>query len=281
MDIRLNDWAKSVLADPITKATKEPEEFRLVAGVIDARVFLPNTYGYSEWSDGQVAFESLEEATHYSRKPIEFFKNEIENDRPVYQHFDLQEPILDVGGSAGLLREFLSPGTKYLVVDPFINVRERISKKRGEAYRCLSEPLNFVSGLAEFLPIQTGSFQTVHMRSMLDHVQIVDLCLLEARRVLKPGGQLLVGISIEGRPFGQLGIDLRPKVLIKNSLKSILARIGFDRYRDEHVWHPTFENLRKVIIDAGFTIEDIYWQPAWQGKVVYIGARVKTALEVC
>jgi ubiquinone/menaquinone biosynthesis C-methylase UbiE len=119
------------------------------------------------------------------------------------------------------------------------------------------------------------------MRSMLDHVQIVDLCLLEARRVLKPGGQLLVGISIEGRPFGQLGIDLRPKVLIKNSLKSILARIGFDRYRDEHVWHPTFENLRKVIIDAGFTIEDIYWQPAWQGKVVYIGARVKTALEVC
>jgi SAM-dependent methyltransferase len=279
MDITLSDWAKSVLADPITKEMKRPHDFSVVDGVIDARVFLPNTYGYSEWSVGQVAFESLEEASHYSRKPIEFFKNEIEQDRPVYQHFDLQDPILDVGGSVGLLREFLPPGTKYLVVDPFIDIQERISKKRVEAYRCLSEPLNFVSGLAEFLPIQTGSFQTVHMRSMLDHVQIADLCLLEARRVLKPGGQLIVGISIEGRPFGRPGNDWRPKVLLKNTAKSILSRVGFDRYRDEHVWHPTFKNLEKIIIDAGFNVETIYWQPAWQGKVVYIGARVKTASE--
>ncbi len=276
MEITLSDWAKSVLADPITKDMRNAEDFRVVDGVIDARVYLPNTYGYSEWSVGQAAFESLEEALHYSRKPLEFFMNEIENDRPIYQHFDLQGPILDIGGSVGLLREFLPPNTKYLVVDPFIDVRDRISKKRSEAYRCLSEPLNFVSGLAEFLPIQTASFQTVHMRSMLDHVQIVDLCLLEARRVLKPGGQLIVGISIEGRPFGKPGLDLRPKVLAKNSVKSILAKIGFDRYRDEHVWHPTFENLKKVIMDADFIIEDIFWQPAWQGKVVYICARVKT-----
>lgn len=279
MDITLSDWARTVLADPITKDLRKPEDFRVVDGVIDARVYLPNTYGYSEWSVGQTAFESLEEASHYSRKPLEFFRNEIENDRPIYQHFELQEPILDIGGSVGLLREFLSADTKYLVVDPFIDVRERISKKREEAYSCLSEPLNFVSGLAEFLPIQTASFQTVHMRSMLDHVQIVDLCLLEARRVLKPGGQLIVGISIEGRPFGRQGMDLRPKVLLKNSVKSVLAKIGFDRYRDEHVWHPTFENLKKVISDAGFNIENVYWQPAWEGKVVYIGARVKTAPE--
>ena len=280
MNVTLNDWAKSVLADPITKEVKKSEEFQLVDGVIDARVFLPNTHGFSEWSVGQEAFESLEETAHYSRKPVEFFKNEIRNDQPIYQHFDLQEPILDVGGSIGLLREFLPPGTKYLVVDPFIDVWERASRKRREAYRCLGEPLNFISGLAEFLPIRTNSFQTVHMRSMLDHVQIVDLCLLEARRVLRPGGLLLVGISIEGRPYGKQGIDLRPKVLFKNTVKAILVRIGFERYRDEHVWHPTFENLKKVITDAGFEIEDIYWQPAWEGKVVYIGARIDPAVTI-
>jgi ubiquinone/menaquinone biosynthesis C-methylase UbiE len=279
MTIELSDWAISVLADPITKDMKKLKDFEMKEGIVDARVYLPNTYGYSEWSVGQEAFESLEEAKHYLQKPPEFFKNEIDNDRPVYEFFDLQEPILDVGGSVGLLREFLDSGAKYLVVDPFIDVENRISKKRKEAYRCLSEPLNFVSGLAEFLPIQTGSFQTVHMRSMLDHVQIVDLCLLEARRVIKPGGLLLVGISIEGRPFGKQGLDLRPKILLKNIVKGILARIGLDRYRDEHVWHPTFENLKKVIIDAGFEIENIYWQPAWKGKVVYIGARAETAPE--
>ena len=148
---------------------------------------------------------------------------------------------------------------------------------RQEAYNCLGEPLNFVAGHAEFLPIQSSSMQTVHMRSMLDHVQIVDLCLIEARRVLKPGGELIVGITIEGRPYGKSGIDLRPQVLLKNLAKKILASLGFSRFKDEHVWHPTYRNLEKVITDAGFKIEKIYWQPVWQGQVVYVGARLNSS----
>jgi ubiquinone/menaquinone biosynthesis C-methylase UbiE len=110
---------------------------------------------------------------------------------------------------------------------------------------------------------------------MLDHVQVVDLCLLEAKRVLRPGGQLIVGITIEGRPYGKSGVDLRPYVLIKNITKKSLASIGFSRYKDEHVWHPTYSNLQKVISDAGFEIEKTFWQPVWDGKVVYIGARLR------
>lgn len=36
----------------------------------------------------------------------------------------------------------------------------------------------------------------VHMRSMLDHVQVPDLALLEAHRVLRLGGRVLVGLHV-------------------------------------------------------------------------------------
>lgn len=273
MKITLDEWAKSILADPITKLPAASTDFKLQAGVLDARIFLPNTTGYAEWSRGQVAFESLEQTPYYSRKPISYFEEEISRDRPVYENFKLKHPILDVGGSIGLLREFLPSEAKYIVVDPFLNVSERISKNRIAAYQCLKEPLNFVAGLAEFLPIQSNTFQTVHMRSMLDHVQVVDLCLLEAKRVLVTGGLLIVGITIEGRPYGKQGFDIRPHVVAKNLIKSFLGRIGISRFKDEHVWHPTYKNLIKVLVDAGFEIETIYWQPAWKGKVVFVGAR--------
>ena len=44
---------------------------------------------------------------------------------------------------------------------------------------------NFIVAFAEFLPIKNSVFDFVHMRSMLDHVQVPDLVILEAHRVLK------------------------------------------------------------------------------------------------
>lgn len=273
MHLQLDEWAQSILADPLTKLPKNASDFKALDGIIDARITLPNTTGFTEWFEGQEAFESLEETKHYLRKPKSYFDSEIRNDAPIYEHFKLEEPILDVGGSIGLLREFLPPNCKYIVVDPFIDVARRTSDARKKAYKCLNEPLNFIASLAEFLPIQSNSVKTVHMRSMLDHVQVVDLCLLEAKRVLTVDGTLIVGITIEGKPFGGIGVDLRPLELLKTSLKRMLTVLGFDRYKDEHVWHPTYQNLIKVITDAGFTISDVYWQPFWKGKVVYVSAK--------
>jgi len=270
---RLNNWARSVLADPVTKLPKKFDDFKNVNGVPDARVYLKNSIGFTEWSDGQTSFEDLEVTKHYSKRKAQNFEKEIQNDALVYKQFKLKEPILDVGGSCGLLREFLTNDKKYLVVDPFIDVHKKVSFARQRDYKCLSRPLNFVAGVAEFLPIQSNSFETVHMRSMLDHVQIVDLCLLEAKRVLRSNGLLIIGVSIEGRPYGKSGKDLRFSILSKKIIKSLLILIGFKRFKDEHVWHPTYENLIKVITDNGFRINKIYWQPSWKGKVVYISAR--------
>ena len=107
------------------------------------------------------------------------------------------------------------------------------------------------------------------MRSMLDHVQVVDLALLEARRVLRVGGKVLIGLYVEG---GKTGI-IPPARRIKNLIKAGLEAVGITRWKDHHVWHPTYAALIQLIKDNGFEIEDAYWQPHWNDTVCYVCAR--------
>lgn len=55
-------------------------------------------------------------------------------------------------------------------------------------------------------------------------------------------------------------------------LRPVLTTIGLKRFQDHHLFHPTFKNLLKIVIDNGFAIDDVYWQPAWRDTVCYITA---------
>ena len=48
----------SLLADPLSKQPVAPTFFPLVKGVLDTRVFLKNTHGFSEWMEGQDKYET-------------------------------------------------------------------------------------------------------------------------------------------------------------------------------------------------------------------------------
>ena len=109
----------------------------------------------------------------------------------------------------------------------------------------------------------------VHMRSMLDHVQIQDLVILNANRVLTKEGKLVIGLTVEGGKFGKFDF----KDYLKNLVREILYYIGLRAFRDYHTLHITFKNLKKIISDNGFITEKYIWQPNMNDKVVYIIAR--------
>ena len=67
-----------------------------------------------------------------------------------------------------------------------------------KAYPCLIEPCNFLLAQAERLPFKNNSFDWVHMRSVLDHLEDPYVALKEAYRVLEPGGSLLIGLTVSG-----------------------------------------------------------------------------------
>jgi hypothetical protein len=104
---------------------------------------------------------------------------------------------------------------------------------------------------------------------MLDHVQVVDLALLEAKRVLKPGGRVLIGLYVNGGKSGVISFERR----IKDLIKAVLGLVGIERWKDHHIWHPTYQNLLTLITDNGFAIEDTYWQPQWKDMVCYVSAK--------
>jgi SAM-dependent methyltransferase len=265
----LDDWVVAILADPVTKQRAAPSDFGGAAGVVDARIYLRNTLGFADWESGQVAYERWEVSGAGYQNEVARYRAEIERDRPTYERFKLTGTILDVGGGAGTVREFLAADARFVAIDPFIDVIGRVPPAKREAYACLARPLNFVAAMAEFLPFQAESFDWVHMRSMLDHVQVPDLALLEACRVLKPGGQLLVGMYVEGGKSGRKTLDRQAKDIVKESL----ARVGIDRWKDHHTWHPTYVNLCKLISENGYVITDTYWQPDWNDTVCYVAAR--------
>jgi len=259
-------WCLDILVDPITKQKASIENFKIINGVIDARVFLKNTHGFKDWEVGQDEFEKCETSGTNYGNGVDAYKKEIEYDRPIYEHFKLKGDILDVGGLTGTLREFLNEGQRYISIDPFIDGLSKTTLAKKKAYSCLSKPLNFIGGVAEFLPFQKNSFDYIHMRSMLDHVQVPDLALKEASRVLKTEGKLIVGLYVEGGKIGRKSITRFSKDMIKEALEFI----GIDKYKDFHVWHPTHKNLLKLITDNGFNIQESYWQPYWKDQVVYV-----------
>jgi len=265
----LDDWARSLLAHPITKMPAAPKDFRLTNDVLDARVSLRNTFGHRDWSVGQTRYEVGETNGEGYKNNVESYKKEIDYDRPIYDHFEISGDVLDVGGGVGTVREFLKEDVRFISVDPFIDAPFQVRKPKREAYKCLTRNLNFVCGFGEFLPFRSEVFDWVHMRSMLDHVQIPDLVLIEAHRVLRSGGSLLVGLHVEGGRSGKKPLAR----FIKDAARQASELIGIKRYKDFHVWHPKYPQLLKLIRDNGFRVCDEYWQPYWKDQVVYISAQ--------
>ena len=268
-----DSWVTEVLAHPISKQHVSEAIFPKARGIIDARILLRNTFGFENWSKGQRSYERLvRSGGAIQENNVKGYQDEIEYDRPIYEHFCMSGKVLDVGGGVGTLREFLSDSVLYLSVDPYLAGPYEIPKPKVDAYSCLRTHLNFIGGVAEFLPVTSEEFDFVHMRSMLDHVQVPDLVLLEARRVLKPDGRLIVGIYVEGGKSGRKTLNR----LVRDQITHSLSAIGIERFSDHHTWHPTLSNLVKLIGDNGFVIEDQYWQPQWNEQVVYIQAKKGT-----
>jgi SAM-dependent methyltransferase len=68
----------------------------------------------------------------------------------------------------------------------------------------------FVQGTAEALPFRDGSFDAVWTYAVLEHVSRPERALAEMRRVLKPGGALLLHAAWYCRPWAADGYPVRP-----------------------------------------------------------------------
>ena len=278
--VHVESWVREILVDPLGKTPlmiNEAENlirsewgmnYPIIHGIFDLRLLKnETTKDQHVWKEGQVAFEKWAKNLADRDKSMDYFR-EIEGVRGVYEDIPIVGSCLDVGGHQGRLRQFLKPGQKYVSCDPFYTVFDQLKAQPNllKAYPFLMENVNFICCDAEMLPFKARSFQTVHMRSVIDHFLNPEMALLESYRVLEENGVLIIGLTVIGGKTGKLDL----KTQIKEGLRDCLTKIGFDKYKDHHIWHPTFSSLKELIEKSGFRIEKVHWQKGLEDKVCYI-----------
>jgi ubiquinone/menaquinone biosynthesis C-methylase UbiE len=259
---------------------------RLQSGIYDFTPAYPSFLQHQPvWESGQADYErcsqQLSETDSY-----ESYSREIDSVKEIYaSEFALSGVILDVGGGQGRLRHFLSRGVQFISIDPFADAFRDLEKQINlvRAYPCLLEPCNFLKGRAEYLPFSARSFDWVHMRSVIDHFDDPYLAMCEARRVLRLGGSLLLGVSVSGgcSPIkdaegASFLVSRALKKLRDDGLAATFAaaarRLTGRTEKDHHVWHPTFPQLMELLKSARFEIGKVHWQKRPYDQCVYVRA---------
>ena len=117
------------------------------------------------------------------------FKTEVEAIRLLMK--DIEKPFLEIGIGTGRFAKELGIDTG---IDPSLKSLE-IAKKRG---------IKVEKAKGEKLPFKDKSFGTVFILFTLCFVENPEMVLFEAKRVLKIGGRLIVGIINRESSWGQL-----------------------------------------------------------------------------
>ena len=100
IEVVLESWALDILANPIMKCSATLQEFKSAGGILDARVLLKNTLGFSEWDMGKIEYKKWESDGQGYASQVESYKAELDYDSSIYEHFQLDGVVLDVGGGS-------------------------------------------------------------------------------------------------------------------------------------------------------------------------------------
>jgi SAM-dependent methyltransferase len=130
---------------------------------------------------------------------------------------------------------------------------ERVAAARA---RCANvKDITFVEGESERLPFPDATFDGVLLNEVLEHVDDEHQTLVEARRVLRPGGHLALFSPNRWFPFEGHGLTVRGR--------AIDFPVPYVPWLPEALTRPHLNarnywprELRRLVIDADFAVED-------------------------
>jgi ubiquinone/menaquinone biosynthesis C-methylase UbiE len=245
--------------------------------VYDFRIHTPQyciPENMSFWQHGQNEFENFAR-TEAGRGDVQVYLDEIDSVKEIYtSEFHLSGKVLDVGGHQGRLRHFLDDDVSlYISVDPFINIFKGIGEQTNilKAYPSVQQPCNFISAHAEYLPFKSDSFDWIHMRSVVDHFENPYFAFIEAFRCCRPGGKLLVGLTIEDKIPESLSHLSKFKQLPFHA-RSLVSRFV---HLDHHMNRLTISQLHDLYRNTGWIVVKEHWQKPPYNYCIYSCAEAR------
>lgn len=161
---------------------------------------------------------------HYWQISIDIVRNNVT------RYTTVCDRVLDVGCGTGVRTVgFARCGRRCVGIDP----SETAIEASRRAAAAASVEVRFRVAAAEDLPFDSHTFDAVVMASVLQHVDDQRLALAEARRVLKPGGVLVVAVPQTLRPSTRRNQGLYTMHFTLKSLDRLLTETGFTIKRIE------------------------------------------------
>jgi ubiquinone/menaquinone biosynthesis C-methylase UbiE len=107
-------------------------------------------------------------------------------------------PVLDLGAGTGLFATAIAAwfDIRVVAVEPSAGMRRQARQVRAHAL------VAYVGGEAEGLPLRDGSCAAAWLSTVIHHISDLRGCARELRRVLEPGGPILIRSSFPGRHAG-------------------------------------------------------------------------------
>jgi len=121
---------------------------------------------------------------HYS--PV--YKSELE---AVRRHLPEDGRGIEIGVGSGL---FAQP----------LNIRNGLEPSKQMGKLALKRGVNIIKGVAEDLPIENDFYDYALMVTTICFLDDVPQSIREAKRILKPGGRLIIGLVDRDSPIGKL-----------------------------------------------------------------------------
>jgi len=192
--------------------------------------------------------------------------------------------ILDIGGNSGELRRHLKTDQMYVCLEPNREAYER-RLLLGKIDPKLSEHFIFVQGTAEYLPFRASSFDSVVMRSVLEHVFDLNFVFAETQRVLKPEGNLFVSSDFHGimardkrKTWFQKTVTYWKKHGNAATVKRVASRLSFNVRRGLNPWKE-FLDFSEPQLEAGHMYDDLRGE-AIKDLAERFGFSLHTSLEI-
>jgi len=172
---------------------------------------------------------------------------------------DLTGEVLDVGAGTGANLPYLRSASRVVAAEPDPAMRRRIAAKLADA----PVPAELTGDAAEALQLPDVSFDAVVFTQVLCTVTNPDRALAEARRVLRPGGRLIVLEHVRGSGslarwqdrLTPLWSRLVPGCHLGRDTAAAVERAGFTIQRAELFdpfprWVPARPMLQAIAVPA-------------------------------